>query len=165
MLRGPEQQDAAQLGLEIGLARLGIGLLLQAALQRERARRMPPGGLEHLEHAARPRAHLPRVKRTDVMGYHAQRLRATLSPWDIKQGRALTRCAGSERSSLCSAAAAAASQLYRSSASSHTRSRSACSAAPADAPSEPSEPSEAHSSARASSFCSAGSSAVIWCRG
>ena len=32
--------------------------------------------------------HLPRVKRTDVMGYHAQRsrLRATPSPWDINQG-------------------------------------------------------------------------------
>ena len=34
-----------------------------------------------------PLAHLPRVKRADVMGYHAQRrLRATPSPWDIKQG-------------------------------------------------------------------------------
>ena len=31
--------------------------------------------------------HLPRVKRTGVMGYHAQRLRATPSPWDITQGR------------------------------------------------------------------------------
>ena len=33
---------------------------------------------------------LPRVKRTDVMGYHASRLRATPSPWGIKQGRAIT---------------------------------------------------------------------------
>ena len=34
--------------------------------------------------------YLPGVKRADVMGYHAQRLRATPSPWDIKQGSAVT---------------------------------------------------------------------------
>ena len=34
-----------------------------------------------------PLAHLPGVKRADVMSYHAQRrLRATPSPWDIRQG-------------------------------------------------------------------------------
>ena len=34
------------------------------------------------------RAHLPRVKRADVMSYLAQRSRlsATPTPWDIKQG-------------------------------------------------------------------------------
>ena len=32
-------------------------------------------------------AALPRVKRTDAIGSHVQRLRATPSPWDIKQGR------------------------------------------------------------------------------
>ena len=41
---------------------------------------------------------LPTVKRTDVMGYHAQRiyiyirLRATPSPWDIKQGSTKACC-------------------------------------------------------------------------
>ena len=30
-------------------------------------------------------AKLPRVKRTDLIHDHAQRLRATPSPWDIKQ--------------------------------------------------------------------------------
>ena len=40
---------------------------------------------------------LPRVKRTDVMGFHAVRMRhalrllATPSPWDVKQGSAWTR--------------------------------------------------------------------------
>ena len=50
---------------------------------------MPPMGA--LKEAATPATapiatHLPRVKRTDViLGHHAQRRRATPSPWDIKQ--------------------------------------------------------------------------------
>ena len=31
---------------------------------------------------------LPRVKRTEEMGFHALRLRATPSPWDVKTGQA-----------------------------------------------------------------------------
>ena len=44
------------------------------------------------KHPAIDGLHLPRVKKTDVTGYRAQRsrLRATPSPWDIKQGRAST---------------------------------------------------------------------------